>query len=366
MTVKRRIILSSMIGVVALSALSLSITLAWYASSDRLNVDAFNIEIVGSHNLLISTVNEEGSFKEELKTEDLNHVDLFVPASSMHKDTWMDQKSDTPLFYDNSFYNVPSSGVPQLKQVTRGYFQQKLYLLSDITYNVTLSVEDSKFLANEEANQVRAKKLHKDNPILSEEEYLEKLNNLAKSLRLSILIPEEDNYAYFIVDPYKEDNQVTRLAGRLDNDNDGYYDTYEYLEDGQVHEKETVYGEVLDRSKLIYDNPSGEPVVNKPEDPHFFGNSFIGESKGTAYSFNEEKTFENEKLEDIYAIEDSLSLNHIASSQNTLLIPCTAGQAREIVVSIYLEGWDLDCINATMGASFIDTLSFKLAKGGIE
>ena len=203
MTVKRRIILSSMIGVVALSALSLSITLAWYASSDRLNVDAFNIEIVGSHNLLISTVNEEGSFKEELKTEDLNHVDLFVPASSMHKDTWMDQKSDTPLFYDNSFYNVPSSGVPQLKQVTRGYFQQKLYLLSDITYNVTLSVEDSKFLANEEANQVRAKKLHKDNPILSEEEYLEKLNNLAKSLRLSILIPEEDNYAYFIVDTYK-------------------------------------------------------------------------------------------------------------------------------------------------------------------
>ena len=373
MTIKQRIILSSIVGSVALSALSLSITLAWYAGSDRLSINAFNIEIVGSHNLLISTVKDDReSYHEELKTEDLNHVDLFVPASSMCKNTWMNQKSDTPLFYDNSFYNVPSSGVPDLKQVKRGYFQQKLYLLSDMTYNVTISVEESKFLADEEANLVRAKELHEANPALSEEEYLEKLNNLAKSLRLSILVPDENDYKYFIVDPHKEKDETTNeeiqtvYAGRLDNDNDGYYDTYEYLEGGQLHEKETIYGEVLDRSQLIYDDPSGEPVVNKPEDPHFFGNSFIGESKGTAYAFNEEKTLEGKEVKDIYAIEESLSLEHIASADNTLLIPCTSGIPREIVMSVYLEGWDLDCINATMGASFIDTISFKLAKGGNE
>ena len=373
MTLKRRIIVSSLIATVALSALSLSITLAWYAGSDRLSINAFNIEIVGSHNLLISTVKDDReSYHEELKTEDLNHVDLFVPASSMHKNLWMDEKSDTPLFYDNSFYNVPPSGIPQIKQVTRGYFQQKLYLLSDMSYNITISVEESKFEANIEKNHERALELYEENQMFTVEEYEEKLNNLAKSLRLSILVPDENNYAYYIIDPHKEKDKVTNeevqtvYAGRLDNDNDGYYDTYQYLEDNEFKEKETIYGEVLDRSQLVYDDPTGEPVETIEEIPHYKGNSFIGESKGTAYAFNEEKTLEGKEVKDIYAIEESLSLEHIASADNTLLIPCISGVPREIVMSVYLEGWDLDCINATMGASFIDTISFKLAKGGNE
>lgn len=373
MTFKQRIIASSLIATVALSALSLSITLAWYAGSDRLNVSAFEIQIVASHNLLISTVKDDREqYHEELDNDDLNHVDLFVPASSMHKNLWMDQKSDTPLFYDNSFYNVPPTGIPQIKQVTRGYFQQKFYLLSDITYNVTISVDESKFEADLEKNHERALKLYKENQKFTVEEYEEKLNNLAKSLRLSILIPDEENYAYYIVDPYKEKDETTNeeiktvFAGRLDNDNDGYYDTYQYLEHGEFYEKETVYGEVLDRSLLVYDEPTDEPVVELEEVDHFSGNSFNGVSKGSAYAYNEEKTFEGKEVGDIYAIEESLSLEHIASADNTLLIPCSAGIPREIVMSVYLEGWDLDCVNATMGASFIDTISFKLAKGGIE
>ena len=127
-----------------------------------------------------------------------------------------------------------------------------------------------------------------------------------------------------------------------------------------------MYGEVLDRSKLVYDDPSGEPVVEIPEGSHYKGNSFNGLSRGDAYAYNEEKTLGNGKEEEIFAIEDSMSMAEIGSADNKLLIPCEAGVPKEIVVSIYLEGWDKDCINATMGASFIDKLSFKLAKGGIE
>ena len=222
MTIKQRIILSSIVGSVALSALSLSITLAWYASSDRLNVSAFEVKINGSHNLLISTVNEPGTFKESLSKEDLKDVELFVPVSSMYGDTWMNDKGDTPYFYDNSFYNVPSTGIPQLRRVERGFYQQKIYLLSDFTYNITIDTEETTFLFNEEANQKRAEELHKENDELTVEEYKAYLDNLVNCIRLSILIPDEDNYKYFIIDPYKKENEKTKLSGRLDNDADGY------------------------------------------------------------------------------------------------------------------------------------------------
>ena len=34
----------------------------------------------------------------------------------------------------------------------------------------------------------------------------------------------------------------------------------------------------------------------------------------------------------------------------------------EIIVSVYMEGWDRDCINSTMGASFNFTLPFMIAR----
>lgn len=356
-----------MVATVALSALSLSITLAWYASSDRLNISAFEIQINASHNLLISTSGEEGTFKEKIEKDELKGVDLFVPASTMHKDIWMNEKSDTPLFYDNSFYNVPSTGIPQLKEVKRGYFQQKLYLRSDFTYNATISLEDSFFKVDEEANQKRAEALYEDdrkghdgNAVYTVEEYKEKLDNLINALRLSILIPDENNYEYFIYDPYKGENEEIEYAGRLDNDNDGYYDIYEYLDHGTIVQKETVYGEVNNRENLVYDDPSGESV-SPEERSHYDGNSFLGVSNPNAYSFNKEESFANGAS---FAKEESLSTIDLQTNDSALLIPCQAGVPREIVMSIYLEGWDPDCINATMGASFINEISFKLAKGG--
>ena len=367
MTVKRRIILSSIIGSVALSALSLSITLAWYASNDRLNISAFEVQINGDHTLLISTSDDISTFKESLSKEELNPVESFAPVSSMFKSKWMDQKSDTPIFYDNSSSNVTTAGEPAVKQMSKGFYQQKIYLLSDFSYNVTLDMKNTSFLNNHDANQAKAKELYKEDKSLTVEEYKTALDNLLNCVRLSILIPEEDNYSYFIVDPYKNETEVV-FGGRLDNDADGYYDTYECLSDeGKIIEKETVYGEVLDRSKLLYDDPTGEPVVEKEEQNHFFGNSFVGDSKGSAYTYNEARTIASlEEGEEIYAKEQSYSYADINRSDSKLLIPCQAGVPREIVVSIYLEGWDRDCVNATMGSSFIDNISFKLAKGGVN
>ena len=124
---KKRIIVSAMVGTIALSALSLSISLAWYASSARLQVESIDISIKGDAHLLVSTSEERDSFKESLTKEDLNAVDKFIPISSMYRNTWMEEKKELPVFYDTSSPVVPSSGVPNLTVADYGYFQQKLY-----------------------------------------------------------------------------------------------------------------------------------------------------------------------------------------------------------------------------------------------
>ena len=83
-------------------------------------------------------------------------------------------------------------------------------------------------------------------------------------------------------------------------------------------------------------------------------------SRNTVHQFDEAASVAN-GLE--FAKEDSMSLDEINSEATKLLIPCYGHKPTEIVVSIYLEGWDLDCINATMGASFSTKLSFKLLRG---
>lgn len=363
---KRRIIISAVTGTIALSVISLSLSLAWYASSDRLLVDTIDITInSGDHHLFVSTSPDKETFKEKLEKDELLSVEEFAPVSTMYKKAWMDEKKDTPIFYDNSSTTIPSNGVPELTAATQGYYQQKLYFSSDMNldYFATLSGVDSIFKADETANLLRAQALKEQINDLSEEEIKAKLDNLVNSLRISILVPDEEYYGYYIVDPTKASNDVTYLAGRLDNDKDGYFDTYEVRnENNEIIEKEVIYGEISNRDVISYKAPTGETISDIDyfhNENHFFGNSFNAKSKGTAYTVDEEKLDE----EALFAEEGALSLEEVDSYDTPLRIPLRVGQVTEVILSIYVEGWDLDCYNATMGASFISTLSFKLLRG---
>ena len=366
---KKRIIISVITGTIALSVISLSASLAWYASSDRLLVDTIDISInSGDHHLFVSTSNEQETFKEKIEKEELNSVEEFMPVSTMFKSAWMKNKEDTPIFYDNASTAVPSDGVPMYDQASKGFFQQKLYFSSDMNldYYATLSGVDSIFKADESANLLRAQALKNQISDLSEEEIKGKLDNLVNSLRISILVPDEEYYGYYIVDPNKKTEDVTYLAGRLDNDKDGYYDTYESRDaNNEIIEKEIVYGEIKNRENVLYKNPAGATrkgpgSTNEPtNEQYFFGNSFNAKSKDTAYTVDEE----NLDPKAMFAEEGALSLEEVDSYDTPLRIPLRVGEVTEVVLSIYLEGWDLDCYNSTMGASFISTLSFKLLRG---
>ena len=372
---KRNIIISTLTGTIALAALSISLTLAWYGASDRLNVENLEVSVLAKGNLKISTSPELDSFVENLTNEDLNNLSedfLFAPVSTMHKKNWMDQKAAVPEFYDSSAKEVLSSGEPYLEKAEFGFFQRDIYLYTTMSNQfATLDLSDeadggSFFKTGD--NFARAQDLYnKYHQVwgLELSEIQDKLDSLINCLRVSILLNQGEDYHYYIIDPTKKEGDVTYLGGRLDNDKNNYFDSYQDL--NHLH-KEVIYGEVNDRSLIEYDDPV-DPDFKDNKDPavvdeasQFLSNSFVADSKPSVYTYNKEKSEAN-GFE--IAKEDSLSLEQLRNDDRSLLIPLTSGVPTKIVISIYLEGWDLDCINATMGASFNTKLSFKLKGGNV-
>ena len=354
---KRRFVISLILGTVALSVISLSASLAWYASSDRLQVNSIDLDLRTDESvgLYIGTSTNEEAFKEKLSNEDLNKVKQFAPTSSMFYNHWLDAKKDMPEFYnvtEHDIYGVPDFDKPS----SDGFYQQKLYLLNNIDYYVTLDTEQTFITSDKTSNHLRAQALVGKVGELTVDEIEEKLNKLENSMRFSILVNTPNFYQYYIIDPNKDENKVTYYAGRLDVNADEYYDTF--------NDREILYGEVENRNQIAYDNPTSDTLApNDDYDPFrhsFFGNSFEGKSKETAYTYNEQNSLQAGVK---YKQEPSISLDDINSNDNPLLIPCYNGVPTEIVLSIYLEGWDLDCYNSTMGASFDAQLSFKVLRG---
>lgn len=353
---KRNVILTALIGAIAVSTLSVSLTLAWYSSSDRLKVNSFDIDMSGNVQLLISTSKELDTFKEKLSNKDLVENEfMFAPVSTMYQNKWYDQKGDTPLFFDSS--SPALDGVVREEEANAGFFRKRLYLLSNTSdYYVSLDTSKCAFDNNESANFLRAQALHTQYPQYSVDFIAEKLNSLRDCLRMSILVNTENYYRYFVIDPYKQENKEVLFGGPLDNDGDGYYDIYT---DEQGNKREVIYGDVQDRSKAVYNNPVDPDgiVENLNTKAHFFGNSFEAKSRIDTYSFNKDSSTDL-----VIAKEQSYSLDEVGADNTELLIPCYHNVPTEIVVSVYLEGWDKACINQTMGACFDANISFKLLR----
>jgi len=375
MTIKRRFIISSLISVTALLAVSLSFSLAWYSGGDRLSISMVDLSVRTDPLLKVSTSNELSTFVDKLdlnsdEYEEESEKFLFKPVSTMYREDWLNSDADEPVFYDSSF--VASVDGDNRLEATQGFFQKKIYLLTEQNYYVGLDVEKSLFDNDETANSLRAQEIYasKENEEmqLSVDEIKESLNKLRNCLRVSILINDvEDvskmNDRFNIINPTKEADDKVYFGGVLDNDNDGYFDTIPiHDQSGNPAKAEYLYGEVNDRSYIKYQNPEipGYEDEKKETASKFHGNSFVGDHMKSAYTFDKTASLTN-NLE--FKEEGALMLDEIEDWDKGIKIPCYRNQPREIVISIYLEGWDLDCINGTMGASFNTKLSFKIIRG---
>ena len=367
---KDRLIISFYVGAIALSVATLSMSLAWYASSNRLRIESVIISIDCERQLAISTDPDHG-YKHSLSNDDFNDNLLFSPVTSAHNE-WFELKSPTPVFYDDTVYSDVEEATGTVLSST-GYFSQKLYLKADDDVFVTIDPSATFINANKLFNDAYAQKLyeeyllkvnitnHDDDPtndvsddeLLTQNDFEERLSGLVNAMRFSVLVTDEDDYNYVILDPNKTDD--TYYGGILDNNVDRYYDYYTRSVDGLKYER--VYGEFNDKNLIKYDEPLAEDsnYEDETEEP----NAFNAMHKKDVKRFNLEKSlangFEIKK-------EDSHTLDEFIGNNKPFSFSVYRDKPQEIVLSIYIEGWDLDSINYTMGATFDSNLAFIIER----
>ena len=350
---RKPLVLAMLIGLTAMTAASFSTSLAWYISSTRLNVEGLDVTLRGDRNLRISTQKEEG-YVEKLGTSDLLPIiGDFSPVSTMFESRWKNG-TNQPEFYEYRGYYTPSTGIPYApEKITSGFFTQTLYLKADDDVYVTLDPDFLYARAYEAANREKAKALagthlYKN---FTEDEIFERLNGIAKSMRFSFYFQEEDRY--FIVDPNKEG--TTYYGGILDTFRDGVFDTFT---NPQGNMYEVVYGEYNDFSFLRY----GEQL---PETQEAVGELTCFNAAHIAHCrpFDAEASYEaglRFKEEPSLAPSDLNDDPH--PETNPFAIYLERDVAKPFTLSIYLEGWDHDCVNAVMGASFLAGVQFKILR----
>ena len=355
---RKTIILSTLVGIIALSVASVGVSIAWYQASNILNVDNIVVQIEGDRKLQFSTsydeswttAEKEEHFKATLTDSDgdLDVPSIYSPVSSMYSSNWVNKRSEKPTYYD------------VLSVANSGYYSQDLWLRCNDNVYVTLDLNQT-FI--EFFNNAYARTLMKNNPQLglSEKEINDRLSQLVKAMRFAFIVPEDEHneYQYYIFDPNSNEEDVY-LGGVLDNDatSRGYYDYTSRL-DGSKYE--VVYGDVKNRDCIVYDEPLDEDTGYEYTDRS--ASAFNAMHKKGVHRFNKEASIAN-GLE--FAKENKHTKQELLEDPEQFMIYLDAYKPKKINVSLYIEGWDLDADNYTQGASFNANLSFKIDRLKVE
>ena len=361
----KKIIIASLVGSIGVAVLSLSLSLAWYNTSENLYLDTLNISVTGEKSILISTSGEEGTFVESVQFKkneeknDLKDAGLFSPVSSMFKSRWIedDSKNEPELYvYSNSAVNLKYEPVPD--PAPWGYYSQHLYLYSTSSVLVTIDSEDfnlseieasNKEYANYLLTQVHVRdKYAAEHPDWTNEQIfndiVSKLSEVKKCMRTAIY--DISMKKFYIIDPYKESE--TLLGGRADLFGNRYYDSHQES-DGDRYE--TIFGEVSNREKAVY-LPVNEKDTPAPETY----TSFDSRTQAGVHALNLNASLEN-GLE--IAKEDSMT---VTEAEAKIFLRLKSMEPKEIVLLTYLEGWDTDCTNQHMGSTFNLDMKFKISE----
>ncbi len=362
----KKIILTLYVGIIALSSVGLSFSIAWYANSTRLQVSGFNLSIDTDDELRINTVADYNTSSTSF-SKDINF--LFTPVTTAHSSGWMSNKNETPVFYDDTMGNIDLD----LKVANSGYYTQEFYLFSDNDVYVTIDPKGTFINPNYDLNLSHAHTVYdaiqrsdniEDDWIkwmknLTLDDINEKLNILPEAMRFSVLVPDEDNYQYAIIDPNKDKdaNKIVYQGGRLDNDIDRLYDFEEI--NGEYYE--SIFGDVNDKSLIVYSNlnPGDSETYEFPnKEPSAFNAKHYESAKKFNKTASEANGF-------VIAKENSLFLDEFDDAHRPfapLQIPVYKEQPTKIIVSMYIEGWDEISINSTMGTNFEADLKFQIAR----
>ena len=363
---KTKLILSFYVGVIALGVSTIAMSVAWYATNARLNIDSIIISVDTDRDLQISTHKNDG-YVESIEYNKHQFTDVFVPITSAYSSEWV-TISDKPVFYDESKAKTVEN-VNTVTVIDHGYFSQKFYLRADDDVYVSIdptktSVTADNFNQNYSGVEEIFNKRYPDVTDNDEKQELmtgiaNDLNKVTDSLRFSIYIPSYNEAPYEIIDPKK--NDVTYYSGLLDNDIDKCFDYYQKEEDGLYYE--TFYGEYT--GELAYyddvlDTDSEFMDINEKPYTETDANAFVAKHKADVKRINLTDSVQKKGLK--RAIEPSHSLADFDVAYKPYHFPVYRDEPTEIILSVYVEGWDVDSVNYTMGAQFTSNLSFMIER----
>ena len=356
----------AILGISALSlmtAATVGLTVAWYDGSSYLALNNINIRLKDK-NLEISVDNQ--NFKDFLGDEDLRDpneeqtADKFRAISSEFSDVWKQTKNEQPIFkssYAQTTKNVMND-INDVEDADTGYFTKELFIRCNSDVYITLDKDRTTFNADEEDNLAMVDNLVDRFPTLTREEILFNLNNVVKSLRISLLVLNDSDdttknfpdYAYYIIDPYKD--KTTYYSGILDTDKNGYYDfSHEKKEILYGQTECSVEGKTVEEC-LVYSEPAETSIdIDRHELTCF--NS--GTKEGTK-RIDFEASYANGLVR---VAEPSVAIEDV---EEEVLIPLKANTSKRIVLSFYQEGWDLENTDFVKYAHFYVNALFKIAK----
>ena len=328
-------------------------TIAWFTSSSFLEISKFYLKL-GEPGVVeiglrvpgaMPHLGEPGSIAYYDYVDDevlLNHQYYnpfmpFKPVSGMYQSLWLDDETDLSDPTLKPIFRMPYTNKTNRQEsdvAITNFYQFDFSLKSNVRMDIFL----------DSSSYVRSN-LSKNNDAASKNNVsVDDLNKIEKAMRVSFLSQE----GYKIWEPNTNEASTTEFGGRLDVLN--YDRRYDY--DG-VNKKEYMFGEYNGDQYLVYDESARINEVSKYS-------SFVAETAPEAIPLSIPMSKQNGL---VIAKEASYTTAALTNSQNpdNYLLRLYPNEPQRLVVSVYIEGWDIDANNDIIYASFIANIAF----GGI-
>lgn len=334
-------------------ASAITATYAWGTASRYVNLSNLEIGIQTDALINVGLRNQETNEIKFYKKDEINQEifeengfntnSLYRPVSSSFANKWLIKGEDgtyNSVFPELTRDYSSSNETNYPGKANYGFRQFELFFSSTEPVNISFGAASAVFADTSKNHDVAVSKG------LSEKD----LNSITNAMRISILTED----SFYIIDPTKTASSTpTYYGGRLVKGGAYYYKTD--MIDGE--EREVPYGD-CDKTKLVYDKILKEDAGSRDSN-----SIFKGVSKAGARPLNMEKSIENGAFKE----EQSLSISDLASKgtiirnwkkkyENDITPECSV---KRIVVTYYIEGWDMDNIDVMANASFKSSLVFN-------
>ncbi len=330
-------ILVATIGLFTLTlATSTVATYAWFAVTDFARIEQISMTLDNSNKMEIGYRTAEGiHYQDKIDENDLRIIDPNYDKNTHLKDvtsafssSWLEEdvESKTPVLrvpYSESQSNTMT------EPATKGFIQFEAFLRCNEACHLYLGHKTKATVLERWNREIAATTGYS----------AEELNHVLDCARFSILTRD----VYYIVELGQEKTTKTVFAGPLQARNTfGYYDA----QDG----KEILYGE-------YEGTPSYLPAPEEDYKPYEDDTSFHAIHRAGI------------EMVDTSSVAPAVEQTHVLSE---LVLPETASEAGDtlclgtlqpnedfrVVISVYIEGWDLDLTDTLASGKFSLDLSF--------